>query len=224
MNLLGWVCLIDYTVSFSDLNGWACVQLSFLLIYIRAVGRSINVSSIENGWVQMGVCIEDAWCSDCGRIALVYEAIIGQIVFLAIFAEVLCWLQASNPVLVVGETLAAWHKLYRWVVRLGHDLLVIVLKHHILVGFLEGATCSYIMIFRHRGCIGGCSLMWTLLFHFSYLFRVLSITGNGCDWFLFSQLFESRKTILSKALPTITSKIISLAIIRSRCWWYDCTR
>ena len=61
----------------------------------------------------MGVCIEDAWCSDCGRIAFVDEAIIGQIVFLAILAEVLCWLQASNPVLVVGETLAAWHKLNR---------------------------------------------------------------------------------------------------------------
>lgn len=82
------------------------------LLNFRVVCRPIHIPSIENGRVQMSVCIsDDTWCRDSRRIALVKFTCLGQRVLLAIPAEVLSWLQASNPVLVVRETLAAWHRL-----------------------------------------------------------------------------------------------------------------
>ena len=46
----------------------------------------------------------------------------GGRVLLAISAEVLAWLKATNPVFVVTEALSTWHQPDRCVLRPGHDL------------------------------------------------------------------------------------------------------
>ena len=167
IHLLNWYRFPD-TVSFNNVYGrWGCDSLlTRRLLNFRVVCRPIHVPSIENGRVQMSVCIaDDTWCRDSRRIALVRGACVGQRVLLAISAEVLSWLQASNPVLVVGETLAAWHRLDWWVVRFGHDLLGLYLTMcaliHAMVGIVESAASSSLLMFCHGGWVRGCPLVCT---------------------------------------------------------------